>query len=488
MLLALPVLVLAALCRGPEYDEQYTLFLTGQVVRPAWPAEPMMADAVRAAQAASLAPIALARALRETDVHPPLYFWAVSLWRWLTDLDPRLFSVACALASLALTGQLARLAGVAPFPAMALTLGCYGFVYTGIIARGFSLAMALLLLGAVVLTRSETAGGALRRLGLLATGMAFGAASLTNYLSVFAAAGFTLGRWRGGTAPAWIGLGMAPWLALDLVFFLAQRGARPDQFPPFDLSTALLRLGRYAVANVLGGLPLYVPDPCQVPIAVVVAGLCLALAGLVAWRLIHASPLSPLRTALAGAALAQPLGLLALGAVFNNTPIELRYLAFALPFGMILLADAIGALRRRWRVAVLTPVIALQAASVIGLMLAPETMQPARAVIATLMRLAPNATLLVPFGNDGVGIVGAIGHQAPPRQALLVIRAEDSDAAIRERLASLSRVAIARMPQDEASRATIPRIEAALADPCWHIRADTPVLVAYDRVCAEFGR
>ena len=38
------------------------------------------------------------------------------------------------------------------------------------------------------------------------------------------------------------------------------------------------------------------------------------------------------------AAVAPPIGLLLLGAVFNNTPIELRYLSFGLPFVALLLA------------------------------------------------------------------------------------------------------------------------------------------------------
>jgi len=48
------------------------------------------------------------------------------------------------------------------------------------------------------------------------------------------------------------------WLPAAARFFLAQRGSRPGQFPPFELGSGLTRLARHFAANLFAGLPLYV--------------------------------------------------------------------------------------------------------------------------------------------------------------------------------------------------------------------------------------
>ncbi len=183
-MLALAAIVLgaAAALRGAEYDEQYTLFLTAGVARPVWPETPFAAGDVRVLQAGHASLAAIARDLRATDVHPPLYFWAVALWRRLGDglFEARLFSVLCAMAALAAVAAIAGRVGVPPALAKLLTLGCYGFAYTGAIARGFALAQALTLWGVAVLLAAEG-----RRGRVLAGGSLLGAATFANYLAVF---------------------------------------------------------------------------------------------------------------------------------------------------------------------------------------------------------------------------------------------------------------------------------------------------------------
>src|SRR3954447_25031715 len=100
------VLTAAAWLRGAEYDEQYTLFLTAGTARPIWPDGVFPAGAIAAAQAGHATLAQIARDLRATDVHPPLYFWAVSLWR--AAFGPGLFAVLCGVASLGLVGVIAR--------------------------------------------------------------------------------------------------------------------------------------------------------------------------------------------------------------------------------------------------------------------------------------------------------------------------------------------------------------------------------------------
>ena len=537
LLLAAAVLTGAAVLRGAEYDEQYTLFLTAGVPRPVWPDTPFRAGEVQRLQAGRAGLADIARDLRATDVHPPLYFWAVAVWRRLFGPSlpaARMLSVACSLGALAAVGAIARRAGIPAGLAMLLTLGCYGFAYTGAIARGFALAQLLSVAGVLALLAARG-----RRGMWWAAGALFGAAAASNYLAVFvgiAALGVglrrrttsppaglgreadqgrgkgacdqspgthehrlspTMGReadqarkGRGKSLPSpaflraaiWSGVGFAPWLVLDLWFFLAQRGSRAGQFPPFHLTDALRRLTTYTAAALFGGLPLYVPTGSRTVLVAALAALLLVLGLLVAhrWQRIgypHA------RTLLAAASLAPPLGLLGLGLAFNTTPIELRYLAFAAPFAALLLAGALASLPRRASMAAAGLVLAVQAAALAGLLTRPETMQPARAAARSAASSADGALVLLPRGNDGVGIVGAFGIEAPTALNLLVIRPDDSSAQIRARAAGARRVVLAPLAQDAASRAALPHMLAAFATPCWQRIASGSNLAAFERVC-----
>ena len=168
--------------RGAEYDEQYTLFLTGRVVRPTWPAGIITASEVRELQAAHAGFVAIARDLRATDVHPPLYFWTVAAWRRLVGdslFAARLASVLFSVVTLSLVAAIARSAGIPAVPAVLLTVGCYGFAYTGAIARGFALAQMLSVAGIAVLLGAERRAGR-----MLTAGTLLGAATFANYPSL----------------------------------------------------------------------------------------------------------------------------------------------------------------------------------------------------------------------------------------------------------------------------------------------------------------
>ena len=98
MLLAALVLTSGAWLRGAEYDEQYTLFLTAGTARPVWPGTAFEAGTVAAIQAEQASFVSIAHDLRATDVHPPLYFWGVSIWRRVFGpglFEARLFLVLC---------------------------------------------------------------------------------------------------------------------------------------------------------------------------------------------------------------------------------------------------------------------------------------------------------------------------------------------------------------------------------------------------------
>ena len=481
---AVRLLTAVAWLRGAEYDEQYTLFLTGQAARPVWPAGVVTAGDVRAVQAAHAGLAAIARDLRRVDVHPPLYFWTVAAWRRLLGnslFAARLASVLFSAVTLVLIAAIARAEHIPASAAVLLTVGCYGFAYTGAIARGFALAQMLSVAGIAVLLAARW-----RPYRALSAGVLLGAATCANYLAAFVACAALL--WLALTASAprrpqarqalLLGaIGLAVWLPADLWFFLAQRHSRIGQFAPFEPVAAAVRLGQYSVASVFGGLPLYVDGFARTAVSVSIALFAAGVAAIaVRRRQCIARPST--RLLLAMAAVAPPIGLLLLGVVFDNTPIELRYLAFAAPFIGLLLADA---LPRRVRYAVL----AVQAVALVGLMTRPETMQPARATAMAAAALVGDGVVVLPRGNDGVGIVGAFAVESPPAVRLVVVGPEASPAQLRVQVSAYPRVALALLGQDTTSRAALPVMLQAFADPCWRAAGKAFNVQAFDRVCGE---
>lgn len=468
LLLAVAVLTATAGSRGAEYDEQYTLFVTSGTPRPIWPDAAFPAREVVRVQSGHAGLAAIAGDLRRTDVHPPLYFWVAGVWRPLVGdglFAVRLLSVFFGLGTLAAVGMAARRCDIPPATAMLLTLGCYGFAYTAAIARGFALAQLFTLAGLVAILSGRR----------FLAGVLLGAAVPTNYLAVFACiAVATLGwrsRWR-------IAIGFLPGLLGAVWFFLAQRGTRIGQFPPFEMLPAMVRLARYGAANLTGGLPLYVPEAAQSFVAAGLAVGILAVGGLVVLRWRH---FGVPHLCLALAALAPPAGLLALGWVFDNTPIELRYLSFATPFVALLVAAA-----RPPRL-VLAAILTVQAASIAGLILRPETMQPAMATALAAAELAGaelagEGAVMLPRGNDGVGIVGAFAAASPPDMRLLVVGPGETLADIRRRIAPFRRIVLADLAQDADSRKALPVMTAALHESGWYEIGRGFHVVAYQRV------
>lgn len=478
ILLALAVALLAlgggAALRSTEYDETYTRLVTSPVPRPDWPAAPFTPDQVAPLLAAVAPPAAIAENLRSTDVHPPLYFWLAGAWRAAggTSVEAlRALSVILSLGAVAAFMAAAHLAGL---PAAAVGLAtalAYGFAYTGGVARGFALAHLLLglaTLGILLAWRRHRAGEA------ALAGLAAGGASFANYLAAFPAAAIIAwplvaplpcrARLRLLAAAA------APFLLVqagNLHFFLAQRDSRPGQFEPFAPLEALALLAQFNLANLLGGLPLYLVGAPRQALAAALAGLSGAAALAVAWRW---RALGPTRWLWLGGFAAPSVGLLALGAASGTMPIELRYLAFAAPFAAALLAGAArGWARRLPRAApaAFALVVAVQAAGTAGMVLHPATRQAYRDALASLApALGPGALLLVPEGNDGVGIVGAVLAEAPRNQPMLVLRLAEIPA-LRDRAAPYARLVLLGITdRDGAVQAAAARAALA-ADPRW---------------------
>jgi hypothetical protein len=271
--LAIAVLGAAAVLRSAEYDESYSVLVTSEHPRPAWPRAAFTPAEAWAPFAGKVGPATIARHLRRTDVHPPLYFWVLGAWRHVAGdslLALRLLSVALSAGAVAAWMAAAWRAGLPPLAVGLGTALAYGFAYTGHIARGFALAHLLLALTALAAVEAWRRRGqaASAVAWAAAAGLAAGLASFTNYLAVFPAA--VVLAWLVLAPSDGPGLGWAarlrlalaagaPFAALqagNLHFYLAQAGSRAGQFEPFSALPALLRLAQFNAANLFGGLPL----------------------------------------------------------------------------------------------------------------------------------------------------------------------------------------------------------------------------------------
>ena len=469
------ILLAVAWGRSGEYDEYYSVFLIAGDPRPPWPFVPFTVAAARGFYHGHASPWAIAAALRRGDVHPPLYFWMLAAWRDLVGMGLfrlRLLSVLLSLAALTVLARIARRIGASPVWAIIATVLCYGFAYTGVVARNFALADFLVLAGTALLIEAEMRPSPARA---LAGGFALGAACFSNYLASFTTilmlAWFIAATWR--QPGQWLAavLGAASFIPAGLWFFIAQAETRHGQFRPFDLTNTLAALARDQAGAILGALPRYAPHAARLAIEVPLAVL---LAGLAVLAIRHGKSIAPnYRTLVLAGILAPPLGLLALGIIFDNTPIEVRYFWLGLPY----IGLAMATLSPR----LLALPVAVQAAAIIGLAAAPQTMQPGSRMAAAAARAAGTGGLaIVPFGNDGVGVPGPFAAAAPPALHVLVARQAKTAPAL---ASAYPRIAIAEIAVDASSRALAPELAAAfLADPCWRpMPAPTGIAVFVNR-------
>jgi hypothetical protein len=468
--------------RPPEYDEAYSMFLTAGDARPAWPNGAFHPADVWGFYTGHAGFGQIAQDLRRGDVHPPLYFWALEVWRrafgpsWFAA---RMLSVVFSLGSLVIVGRIAAMARISVLPAVFLAVGSYGFAYTGTVARGFALAQFFNVLGVALVYGAGCGGwgqqtGLLRRfaprndgVAALAGGLALGAAGFTNYLSVFV--GLVALGWLAPRNTRWFilaSIGFAVFLPLDAWFFLGQRASRVGQFQAFSIDHALPLLAKDCGATVFGGLPLYAGVVGPVVSVALGALFAVCVAAIIKGKMRDAWLFAAL-------ALATPYGLILLGLIFNNTPIEIRYLAFSTPFFALALAGSL-------RGPLLFIVLAVEFSAILGLGLASATMQPqGRAAVEAGRPATPGTLVLVPFGNDGVGIPGPFIAAAPDDLQIELIRT----GAVPD-LRGQSRIILADVEVDDASRAqTRELIMRMAANPCWRAITQPPLLRIYTRIC-----
>jgi hypothetical protein len=113
-------------------------------------------------------------------------------------------------------------------------------------------------------------------------------------------------------------------------------------------------------------------------------------------------------------------------------------------------------------------------------------MQPAQATAAAAAALANGGVVLLPRGNDGVGVVGAFVNAAPDRLRLSIAEQTDTTQQIDAHVSGADRVVLALIGVDATSRATSAMLRADFStDPCWREAGIGFNVLAFDRVCAE---
>jgi 4-amino-4-deoxy-L-arabinose transferase-like glycosyltransferase len=443
-------MAVGAASRSFEYDEAYTHFYLAGLPLPEWPIEPRTVGALRDwIEGRSSSFMQIAEDLMRHETHPPLYFWVMVVWRWLFGpghFTARVFSVLCAGGSMLVMWRLATVARVPALPSVACTFLAYAVFYPATLARAYSLALLLVLLGALalaVLLRDPERGRRrpLNGAGLaLGAGLAFGLAGLSHYLALLAAAAIggafalsSLARRRVLPVLA-IGLGVLPPL-LAVLSIRAQQGSADWFHPDFDFGRDIWRMLEMQAAALFARTPLLLDEPWSLLAAVLIAPCSLLIAGTVlgAARPIVADPVR--RMLLVGAA-AMPLGLLLLGVFTDRAPFVSRYASYSVPFCALVFAAGLGRLgerRPRLAAAVLGYVLLWQAVGAGSQVLWPATQQEFRPIVAEVARrwVPGESVLAMPVGYDHLGKNGPFLWEAPPDWPMVVVDAPTERAVAR---------------------------------------------------------
>ena len=337
--------------RAIWYDEAITLLETAGNAIPTWSALPTPSATQKELLVGSPTLGEVAAGLRETDVHPPVYYSLLSIWRRVAGDSietARLFSVFWATASVDLLRLHLRASGFfRPFwPSLVYSLSS-GAVHYAHEARNYSLAMFFVMSAAILaylLTQIEIN----RRLQfwIISVTMAAccGLAFQTNYLTVFPI--FLLLAWCFAWAPKKQRIWVIPTIILSLMISLAgygtlvtQLGARPNQFQK------ALGFGQELMKIVDANLVMLwnpVTSSCGIRWTVIGTVLVLLLLSTAYLKAAWSEVDKRLFTLMAGLAIAPSAGVLALDIVFSKNLGKPSYVLFAGPAIAFLLTLAVG--------------------------------------------------------------------------------------------------------------------------------------------------
>jgi hypothetical protein len=429
--------------RAIWYDEAITLLETAGNGAPEWPRIPAPASLAKEQfeGAPSLGWITLQ--LRYGDIHPPLYYWSLSLWRRGLGFSletARAFSLLLSVSGALLLYLLLR-AGRIPFPwipTIVFGLTTFG-VHMGHEARAYAFALLFILAAALFAFLSVDTGidDKRRAAGLAAlAGLCCGAALASNYLALFPVMAVLLWHlicaWRQSRWLALLPSLIAAAIGLLLLtLFSNQLGARPHQFAGrlgflqeiwlllwmnlADFHTSMIpsKPFQYLVWGILGFLVVFT--------LVQVAR---------RWSTMERKEQRVLQLLLL-LGLAPSAGIAVLNLLFDRHLSSLRYMAFALPGLAVAVSYGITSLmssRRRFGVGLLVVLLVLQVSGVNwGLEQTPGQPDTTMRSLARAVEASPAPSRLAVVGAGyGRGHPGTVIYELDPETEVVVVYG-DSD-------------------------------------------------------------
>lgn len=453
--LILALLAIAALVRLPGvfsrsiwYDEAISLVTSAGQAQPRWPASPVAAAEARASFFGRVSFAQMVEEVRRFDVHPPLYYWLLGLWRSSVGSSlesARIFSLICSLGAILTLYLLLRAAQVPGPWLMALVYALStGAAHSGHEARAYALASWLLLgaawLGWRARLAAADAGPQAAATYALTAAVACGLAFHVNYLTLFPTA--TLLAWLSVVSwrrSRWLAL-VAPLVALLIVglggeTLLEQLDSRPNQLTGFaGLGSELSMLLRVNAQMV--GIPLAADGHSIRYLAAI--GLFLFLLGLTAVQVVrHRQEVDrAFWLLIAGLAAAPSAGVLLLDLAFDKRLHVSRYVNFAGPAMAILVSYGLVMIGRSQRRALgnlsLACLMAIQASNLNwGQELCPNSeFGSLSRTLAQLIRStsSPHHVVVVAKGNNHSGNVGPLVYELDPGHTIICFgRGSDVD-------------------------------------------------------------
>lgn len=222
------------------YDEATTLFVTAGNHAPHWPTEIIPAKQAKMMLQGTPSLYQLAVDLRDTDVHPPLHYWLLSIWRrWFgfSANVARLFSILCTIITVVAWYLLLRIARFNyPFIPLVIFVFSPRLFVQAHMARPYALALTLVVLATLsAYVATETTDNRLRFvLAVSGTFVCAILALLTHHLTLFPITAlliwFVIHVWS-TSKPVALGIpfGVMTFWILEIIYFLPQLTARPDQ-------------------------------------------------------------------------------------------------------------------------------------------------------------------------------------------------------------------------------------------------------------------
>jgi hypothetical protein len=357
MLLAVLVLVTVAVRlpgvfnRAIWYDEAITLLETAGNAIPIWSELPTPARTQKELFVGSPSLREVATGLRETDVHPPFYYWVLSIWRQLAGESieaARLFSLLCSSGAVILIFLLLRTSGfghpLVPSLVYSLSSGAVHYAHE---ARNYSLALFFLFAATYFAYLSTNLIHHNRQhfwMFSIAMAALCGFAFQTHYLTIFPVLYLLL--WYVFWIPRDRRLLALPTILLTIGISLigigtlvVQLGARPKQFQKeLGFGEELQKIVDFNVEMIYNP----VVSNTGIHAAIVGAFFVLIVIGLLyiisAWESLD----KKIFTMMAGLALVPSVGVLALDLIFSKNLGKSSYVLFAGPAIVFLLTLAVG--------------------------------------------------------------------------------------------------------------------------------------------------